>query len=185
MSDIDYGPLKGLIGTWKGDKGIDVVPEPEGSETNLYHETITYTAIGDVTNAESQVLAVVHYLQIVQRKSNNEVFHHETGYWMWDERSKTIMHSLVIPRAVCVLAGAKYAGEKDSEGRVLIEVTAGIEDKNWHITQSPFMKENAKTTAFRHKIAVGNGKLSYSETTFLDIYGKSFDHTDQNELTLQ
>ena len=29
---IDYGPLAGLIGTWKGDKGMDVSPEPEGTE---------------------------------------------------------------------------------------------------------------------------------------------------------
>ena len=35
MSDdhsIDYGPLAGLIGTWKGDKGADIAPEPDGTE---------------------------------------------------------------------------------------------------------------------------------------------------------
>ncbi len=51
--EVDYGPLAGLIGVWKGDKGLDVAPEPDGSENNPYHETITFTAIGDVTNAES------------------------------------------------------------------------------------------------------------------------------------
>jgi len=59
--DIDYGPLRELIGVWKGDKGIDVAPEPDGAENNPYYETITFTAIGDVSNAESQVLAAVHY----------------------------------------------------------------------------------------------------------------------------
>lgn len=185
MKDIDYGPLKGIIGVWKGDKGLDVAPEPDGAENNPYYETIKYTAIGDVTNAESQVLSVVHYRQIVQRQSNNEVFHDETGYWMWDPSAGIIMHSLVIPRAVCVLAGGKYSGTKSTEGRVIIEVTANIDDKNWRIIQSPFMQENARTTEFRHKITVGNGTLSYSETTFVDIYGKIFEHTDRNELTLQ
>ena len=28
----DYGPLKHLFGTWKGDKGIDVSPEPDGDD---------------------------------------------------------------------------------------------------------------------------------------------------------
>jgi len=59
-NDIDYGPLRALIGVWKGEKGIDVAPEPDGSENNPYYETMTFTAIGDVTNAESQVLAAIY-----------------------------------------------------------------------------------------------------------------------------
>ena len=41
-----YGPLTGQIGTWNGDKGMDIAPEPDGTEHNPYYETITYTAIG-------------------------------------------------------------------------------------------------------------------------------------------
>lgn len=77
MSDtegIDYGPLREFIGIWKGDNGLDVSPEPNGAENNPYYETIIFAPIGDVTNAESQVLAVVHYRQIVQRKSNDNIF---------------------------------------------------------------------------------------------------------------
>jgi hypothetical protein len=184
-TDIDYGPLNELIGVWKGDKGLDVAPEPDGTEENPYYETITFTAIGTATNAGSQVLSAVHYRQIVQRKSNNEVFHDETGYWMWDAKAEIIMHSLVIPRAVCVLAGGKYTGARNSEGQVMIEVTASLDDENWKIIQSPFMQENARATSFRQNMAVGNGKLSYFETTIVDVYGKVFEHTDQNELILQ
>ncbi|NOX76507.1 MAG: FABP family protein [Gammaproteobacteria bacterium] len=183
--EVNYGPLAGLIGVWKGDKGLDVAPEPDGSENTPYHETITFTAIGDVTNAESQVLAVLHYRQIVQRKADDSVFHDETGYWMWDPRTSTIMHSLVIPRAVCVLAGGKYDGADTDNGDVVLEVAANVDDSDWRIIQSPFMQENARTTGFRHRITVNNGKLSYSETIMLDIYGKVFEHTDNNELLLQ
>lgn len=183
--DINYGPLNKLIGIWKGDKGLDVAPEPDGAEENPYHETITYTAIGDVKNAESQVLTTLHYRQVVQRKSNNEVFHDETGYWMWDAETNIIMHSLTIPRAVCVLAGGIYKGEITDDGSSVFEVSAKQDDKEWNIIQSPFMKNNAKTTAFSHRIIVGYGKLTYSETTMLDIYGKMFEHTDKNELILQ
>ncbi len=182
---VDYGPLTDLIGIWNGDKGLDVAPEPDGAENNPYHESIAYTAIGDVTNANSQVLSALHYRQVVQRKSDDEVFHDETGYWMWDPKTETIMHSLVIPRAVCVLAGGKFEGAKDSDGRVIIEVAASIDDADWKIIQSPFMRDNARTTEFRHKVVVGNGRLSYSETTIVDIYGKVFEHTDNNELNLQ
>ena len=40
MSDqISYGPLESLIGTWEGNKGMDISPEPEGTEENPYYET--------------------------------------------------------------------------------------------------------------------------------------------------
>lgn len=183
--DVNYGPLKNLIGVWSGDKGLDVAPDPDGPEENPYYETITFTAAGDLSNAESQVLSALHYRQIVYRKSNNEVFHDETGYWMWDANTETIMHSLVIPRAVCVLAGGHYTGAKETKDSVIIEVSAHIDDKSWKIIQSPFMLEKARTTEFRQKITAGKGKLAYSETTIVDIYGKVFEHTDQNELILQ
>jgi hypothetical protein len=182
-TNLDFGPLSGLIGVWKGDKGEDVAPEPDGVENNPYYETMTFTPVGDVENAGSQLLMVVHYRQIVQRKSNDEVFHDETGYWMWDAEKESVMHSLTIPRAVCVLAGGIYIASDD--GRTVLEVSAGLDDKNWHIIQSPFMQNNAKTTSFNHKISVGNGKLFYSETTMVNIYGKTFAHTDTNELLLQ
>ena len=185
IKDIDYGPLTELIGIWQGDKGMDVAPEPDGSENNPYYETITFSAIGDVTNAESQTLSVLHYRQIVQRKSNDEVFHDETGYWMWDADAQIIMHSLTIPRAVSVLAGGNHNGQSTGEGDFVLEVSAGHNNKDWQIIQSPFMRDNARTTGFHHRIIVGNGKLSYSETTTVDIYGKAFEHTDQNKLIRQ
>jgi hypothetical protein len=107
-NDVDFGPLKDLIGVWEGDEGVDVAPDPDGAETNPYMETNAHSAVGGVTNTESQNLAAVHYRQIVQRKSDGKVFHGETVYWMWDPEAGTVMHSLVIPRAVCVLAGGKY-----------------------------------------------------------------------------
>ncbi len=182
---IDYGPLKQLVGTWKGDKGTDIAPDPEGSENNPYYETIACTAVGDVTNAESQVLAVIRYHQVVRRKVDDEVFHDETGYWMWDAAAGMVMHSLTIPRAVCVLAGGQYSGEKNEQGDVVIEVTASTQDKNWGIIQSPFMQDNARTTGFRHKITLGRETLVYSETTIVEIYGKTFEHTDTNKLMRQ
>ena len=184
-SDIDYGPLKGLIGIWKGTKGIDVSPEPDGEESTKYFETITFTAIGDVTNAGSQTLSVLRYHQVVQRKSNSEVFHDETGYWMWDPEEEVIMHSLAIPRAVCVLAVGKYNGDKSYDGEITLEVSAKASNDGGGIIQSPFMRDKARTTEFRHKITLLNGKLSYSETTMLEIYNKTFEHTDQNDLTLE
>ena len=180
MSDVDYGPLAGLIGVWQGDKGMDVSPEPDGQEDTPYFETITFEAGGDVTNAESQTLAIVPYHQVVSRKSNGEVFHDERGYWLWDSKTSVVMHSLVIPRAVCVLAGGRCEAVGDPQ---VLDVSARLGDADWGILQSPFMRDNAKTTEFRHHVEIAGGRISYNETTVLEIYGKTFDHTDENSLT--
>jgi hypothetical protein len=180
--DIDYGPLTGLLGTWRGDQGLDVSPEPDGSELSPYYETILFEAADDATNAETQNLVVVRYHQAVFRKSNDEQFHDQTGYWMWDAESGVVMQSLTIPRAVCVLAGGTYAATDAADTKIVLEVAAKLGDDSWGIIQSPFMRDNARTVEFRHRITLQGDKLSYAETTFLDIYGNSFDHTDENVL---
>ena len=183
MTEIyNYGPLAGLTGTWRGSNGMDKSPETDGLDDNPYYETIVFEEIGDVENAETQVITALHYRQVVQRKSNDKVFHHETGYWMWDESSGMLMHSLAIPRGVTILAGGKHNGEPEPDGSILLEVQASIEDPDWNISQSPFMMQKAKTTAFSHRISLKDGKLSYHETITVDIYGRVFEHTDENEL---
>lgn len=182
INGVDYGPLACLVGTWKGDKGMDVSPEVEGKEESPYFETLMFEAIGTVTNAGKQVLAFLRYHQVVSRKVDQQAFHNETGYWMWDAEAGVVMHSLTIPRGVCVLAGGKVSG-KTGSGPVVLEVQAALGDKDWGILQSPFMRDKARTTGFKHKITVEGGRLSYSETTTLEIYGRTFEHTDQNTLT--
>lgn len=180
MTDVNYGPLAALIGTWEGDNGMDVAPEPDGTEHNPYYETITFEAGGDVYNAEKQHLAVVPYKQVVKRKSDNVVFHHQMGYWLYDMDAGTVMQSITIPRGVCVLAGG--TASTDSDGKTVLQVSANAGAADWGVLQSPFMESNAKTTGFSHKLTVDGDELAYGETTKLDIYGKAFDHTDGNTL---
>ncbi len=182
IEGISYGPLVSLVGIWKGDKGMDISPEPEGQEKNPYHETISFEAIGDVTNAEKQCLAALRYHQVVSRKSNDEVFHNETGYWMWDAEQGVIMQALTIPRGICLIAGGTF-GKSAQGSQIVLEVRAGIDDADWGIVQSPFMRDSARTLEFHHKITVSGDTLVYDETTVVDIYGNRVDHTDENTLT--
>ncbi|ROR32372.1 heme-binding beta-barrel domain-containing protein [Inmirania thermothiophila] len=179
-AEIDYGPLAGLIGTWKGEEGLDVAPEPDGQEENPFFETLTFEAAGTVTNAERQTLAVVRYHQVVRRKADGEVFHDQVGYWMWDAERGLVMQSVAIPRAVCLLAGGRF--EITPEGATVIEVRAALDDADWGIVQSPFMREQARTVAFEHRVTVHGDRLHYRETTHLAIYGRRFEHTDESRL---
>ena len=40
MPDIDYGPLQQLISTWRGRGGLDIAPEPDGTERNPYFDRL-------------------------------------------------------------------------------------------------------------------------------------------------
>ncbi|MCX2981110.1 DUF1794 domain-containing protein [Halieaceae bacterium IMCC14734] len=181
IEGIDYGPLSSLVGVWQGNQGVDVAPEPDSDEVSPYYEVLTFEAAGDVTNAEEQTLSVVRYHQVVHRKSNDEVFHDQVGYWLWDSATGVICQTLTIPRAVTLLAG----GTAQSSGETtVIEVKAVDGSDTWGIVQSPFMREKARTTEFQHKITVTGDTLVYSETTVLEIYGKAaYPHTDGNTLT--
>jgi hypothetical protein len=178
---VDYGPLAALIGEWEGAEGLDVAPEPDGAEESPYSDHIVFQAVGDVTNAEAQTLGALHYHQVVTRKRDGKIFHNETGYYSWDPATKTVSQSLTIPRVVALLAGGTHSGSAD--GEVVIEVAARLGDPDWGILQSPFMRDNAKTIAFEHKIVIKDDSLSYEETTTVDIYGKVFAHTDANRLS--
>lgn len=183
--EVNYGPLAALVGVWKGDKGMDIAPESDGTEENPYYETITIDEGGDLTNGEEQVLSVLFYRRIVKRKSDGGIFHDQTGYWMWDAKENVIMFSLNIPRAVSLLAGTKLNDSNYKSGKLSIDISAGIENEDWGIVQSPFMKQKALTKAYRQELTIENGVMKYAETTMLDIYGREFEHTDKNELVLQ
>lgn len=90
MSEIDYGPLNGLIGSWTGDQCKDVSPEPGGSEHNAYTETVTFSPAGDTDNAETQELVALHYHLAVHRISDGKAIHNQTGYWIWDDEAQIL-----------------------------------------------------------------------------------------------
>jgi len=181
IDGIDYGPLALLIGTWKGEKGVDKAPDTDGEERSLFYETILYEPIGAVTNAKKQILAILRYHQVTQRKTNDEVYHNETGYWTWDSQTDEITHSLTIPRGLALLAGGGCA--INEKGEHVFSVSAKDGDPHWGIVQTPFMAENARTTAFTQQVFVDGDSMRYEEITSLFIYGRSYDHKDINRLT--
>ena len=85
-----------------------------------------------------------------------------------------------------MIAGGVYSGETDADGSVIVEVSASLDHPDWQIIQSPFMRQNALTTGFRQRLVIGRKRLSYQQTTLVDIYGRqSFEHTDDNVLQRQ
>ena len=42
IDGVDYGPLHKLIGSWRGEKGLDVSPDPDGQDKHAYYDEITF-----------------------------------------------------------------------------------------------------------------------------------------------
>ncbi len=183
IDGIDYGPLAVLVGNWAGDKGLDLAPEPDGEERSPYYETIVFVAAGNVTNAEQRTLSIVRYHQVVTRKSNDEVFHDQVGYWLWDAADNGLVECFIIPRGVAVVAGGTLAAPASLEDELVFQVAASADADAFGIAQTQFMLDNAKTTAFTHTLTVRGDEMEYTQSTMLDIYGrKDYDHRDTSML---
>lgn len=180
INNIDYGPLYQLIGSWRGDRGLDVSPEPDGEDKNAYYDEMTFVPSGATDNAEEQNLVSVRYHQVVRKRSNGKIFHDQIGHWIYEPATGLIMHSLTIPRGVCLLAGGSVAQDGDE---TTFNVGASADCDTFGIAQSPFMLKKAKTEAFTMTLKIAGDQLSYQETTSLDIYGRKFEHTDGSSLS--
>ncbi len=186
LNNIDYGPLFYLIGTWQGGEGVDIAPEEEGEEKNQYYETLKFEPVRAVTNAEEQALVALNYRQAIIRKRDGKLIHHESGYYSWQASEQLLIKSFSIPRGVSVVAGGSYSNDSNgAEGDAhahAIEVEALADSKDWSIVQSPFMQKKAKTLSYKMRLKVSEDKLEYAQTMIVDIFGRRFEHTDENKL---
>lgn len=177
---ITENPLKGLIGVWKGDKGIDLAPKPIEDEENPYYETLSIESVNiDIENAGKEELLAVRYHQVVSEKESGDISHDETGYWIWNKNNNEIVLAFATPRGISVLAKGSF--QKNTKGLVF-NVSANLDADNPGIAQSPFMKNNAKVTEFKRELKFSGNKIIYSQQTTVNIYNKVFNHEDSNEL---
>lgn len=181
IDGIDYGPLAQLLGKWVGSKGMDNAPDANANpDKTAFTDEITFTVSGPSENAEEQNLVSIKYHHVVRKLENGRIFHDQIGHWLYEKETNSIMHSLSIPRGVCLLAGGQY---EESNGESIFSVEARAGSQTYGIAQSPFMLEKATTKAFRMRLTVKGNKLKYHEVTSLHIYGKDFEHTDESSLT--
>jgi hypothetical protein len=174
-------PLIKILGTWKGNQGIDLAPKPVEDENNPYYETLSIEPLDStIENAEAQELLAVIYRQVVREKATDKISHSEVGYWLWDKETNKVMNSFTIPRGVCVLAAGDFTTQNNE---LTLSVNADINDSNGSIAQSEFMVSKANIRSFKREFKVVENALSYSQETVVDIYGKVFHHTDTNLLT--
>ena len=180
IDGVNYGPLQQLLGRWIGTKGLDNAPDANADpDKTTFTDELTFTVAGSAENAEEQQLAAIKYHHIVRKLKNGKIFHDQIGHWIYEASTGIVMHSLTIPRGVCVLAGGTVT---QNSGETVFEVKAEAGSKTFGIIQSPFMFEKAKTNAFQMTVSIKGDEMSYEETMSLFIYAKDFEHTDKSSL---
>ena len=173
------GPLASLAGIWEGDQGIDISHSSQHARETHFRERITFTPLGPVVNGQ-QVLYGLRYSTVAWPLIQEQPFHEEVGYWLWDADRKQVMRCFMVPRGVAVNAGG--TAETDAkEFHMAAEVGSVI----YGILSNPFLDEVMKTVRYELTVTIHEpGKFSYTEDTQLQIAGHQeiFHHTDQNTL---
>ena len=181
MANEQFGPLAALIGTWQGDQGVNVSYDYDKKEIieEPYTETATFNIVGDVTNGD-QVLWVIDYTTAAKRKGQDEVFHTELGYWLWDPARQEVMRCFMVPRGSTILAGGTCAPDASK-----FEMNAKIGQNDFGVLSNPYLIQNAKCVEYKLSCSIDGDTWTYDENTIMEMSatGTTMDHTDRNTLT--
>jgi hypothetical protein len=185
-SDVDpdtlanLGPLRALAGVWEGTKGLDINPKAEGPERQAFAERVELQPIDPQMNGP-QLLYGLHYVIRIIKPGEVETYHHQTGYWLWEPATGTIIQTLAIPRAQVAMAVGQATPDATR-----FEVSARRGEVTYGICSSPFLEHAFRTDSYRIAVTVHpDGRWSYEEDTVLAVKGQSepFHHIDRNTLS--
>ena len=176
----EWGPLAGLIGEWEGTGGLDTAFSHSRGEVvgTPYLEKLTFKPFGPVDNG-SQHLYGLDYKTAMWRESEDNPFHTEVGYWLWDAATGEVLRGFVVPRGITVLAGGTAAADAKS---FTLSATKGASE--YTIGENLYLAGAASTVSYEVTITIGEGTWSYAETTMLHMkeFPQPFAHTDANTL---
>ena len=145
---------------------------------SLYHERTSFSSFGPVDNG-AQALFGLDYRSAMWRDDEENPFHTEIGYWLWDPATSQVMKSFMIPRGVALIAGGNSTADATS---FTLRSTDG--DSEYGIVQNRYLMEAAKTLSYDLTVTVAGDTFSYSQVTTLAMneFPEPFAHTDRNTL---
>jgi hypothetical protein len=144
-----------------------------------FREHLVLEPFGPVMNRE-QALYALRYSTTAWRLGEDEAFHEELGYWLWDPANQQVLRTFMVPRGVCVMAGGLVAPTARS-----FRLVAEVGSETYGALSNPFLHRTANTDAYEVTITINDdGSFSYEEDTVLNFtpLGEIFHHTDRNTL---
>ncbi|MGZ4690304.1 MAG: heme-binding beta-barrel domain-containing protein [Acidimicrobiia bacterium] len=180
MAD-EWGPLAPLVGEWEGEGGLDTAFSHARNEVlgTPYLEKLTFKPFGPVDNGD-QHLYGLDYKSAMWRDNEENPFHTEVGYWLWDGATGEVLRGFVVPRGITVLAGGSATADDTS-----FTLHAKASDPQYSIGENKYLAKNASTLSYEVTVTANpDGTISYDETTMLKMkeFDAPFAHTDHNTL---
>jgi len=175
----NLGPLAALAGTWEGDQGVDISRVHSKETETKFRERAVFEPLGPVTNGP-QVLYGLRYATTAWRLGEDNAFHEEVGYWLWDADRKQVLRCFMVPRGVLINAGG------DAEAKsTQFHLSAEVGSETYGILSNKYLDESYKTKKYTLDVTLEQGTFRYKEDTqlWIPINEAIFHHTDQNTLT--
>jgi hypothetical protein len=185
MTTNEWGPLAKLAGEWEGTGGLDTAFSHRLGQVigTPFRERSTLKPFGPVDNGD-QVLYGLDYKAAMWRDDEENPFHTEVGYWLWDAAAGEVVRGFVVPRGITVLAGGITTADAAS-----FTLSAKLGDARYPIGENAYLGRRASSVSYDVTITIGDGTTgddtwSYEETTMLRMteLPELFAHTDRNTL---
>jgi len=176
-----WGPLGPLAGEWEGEGGLDTAYNHATDKVvdTPYLEKLSFKPFGPVDNGR-QHLYGLDYRSAMWRGDEDNPFHTEVGYWLWDAATGEVLRGFVVPRGITVLAGGTAAADAKS-----FTLHAKHGAPQYSIGENKYLAENASTLSYDVTITINDdGTWSYDEVTMLKMVemDEPFAHKDHNTL---
>jgi len=175
----NLGPLRRLAGIWESRAGVDVNPKAEGPERRLFSERIELQPIDAQSNGPQLFYGLRYHTRILAT-DEDATFHDQTGYWLWEPATGTVLQTLSIPRGQVAIA----AGQATADATQLV-LSARRGDTGYGICSTAFLEYAFRTDAYRIEVTFNaDGSWSYVLDTTLMVRGRTepFQHRDTNTL---
>ena len=175
----NLGPLRRMAGIWEGLGGHDINPKADGPQHRQYTERMELQPIDPQPNGP-QLLYGLRYNIHVNAPDEENTFHSQSGYWLWEPDTGLIMQTLAIPRGQVALAQGRLL---DDGRRIAVEARRGATD--YGICSTEFLERAFRTDSYRLEITFhDDGSWSYVSDVMLKVHGQEgvFQHRDTNHL---
>lgn len=176
----EFGPLAGLVGTWEGDQGLDIAFQHSRGEIGEtpFRERATFSPFGPVDNG-SQSLYGLDYRMSAWREGEEDPFHTEIGYWLWDAADGQVMRSFMVPRGSTILAGGLATADATT-----FSMQAEVGSETYGILSNTYLARAARTVLYQVTVTVEGDTFSYDQLTSIEHakLSEPLEHRDSNTL---
>ena len=174
------GPLAAMAGTWGSETGINITSyQSNGKQDTKFLEQIILEPLAPI-NSHGQSLFGLRYSRALWKIENQEHFHEDIGYWLWDSQENQVIRCFIIPRGITVNAGGTV--EPDAKSFTL---TSELGSETYGICSNKFLDREFKTIKYELKVYLHDkNSFSYKEVTEFQIKGQPeiYHHIAKNTL---